>query len=86
VRAEVPDVEWEQLWVSHAADDDGLWFFRRRGQQWWTVQIESSTGNCPFLIEGNGDGERLDGVTTPAEVARIVVSWLGEGGLESSPG
>ena len=76
VRAEVPDVEWTQTWVSHAADDDGLWHFRRRGQHSWTVQIESWTGNCPFLVEGDGHGERRDGVATPAEVAEIVVAWL----------
>jgi hypothetical protein len=63
--------------VSHAADDNGLWFFRRRGHQWWTVRIESSTGRCPFLIEGIGDGERrLDQVGTPIEVAQTVIAWL----------
>jgi len=76
VAAEIPDVEWQQLAVSHPADDDGLWFFRRRGQDWWTVQIESWTGTCPFLIEGSRDSEHLDQVATPMEVARLVIDWL----------
>ena len=44
-------VRVRQLEVSHpGADDDGLWFFQRPDSG-LEVQIESSTGMCPFLIE-----------------------------------
>jgi hypothetical protein len=46
-----PDVYVHQLQVSHhGADDDGVWFFTRAQ---FEVQIESSTGMCPFLIEAD---------------------------------
>jgi hypothetical protein len=41
----------EQLHVKHpGADDDGLWFFRHPGCL-NEVQVESSTGSVPFLVE-----------------------------------
>jgi hypothetical protein len=46
-----PTVKVRQLRVSHpGTDDDGLWFFKRPGSE-SEVQIESSKGLCPFLIE-----------------------------------
>jgi hypothetical protein len=57
--ASVPGIRIEQLNVAHpGADDDGLWFINipvRENQ----VQIESSEGSCPFLIESNFDDERF---------------------------
>lgn len=51
-----PDVDIQQLHVLHAgADDDGIWFFTR-GQ--FEVQLESSTGMSPFLIESDEDPKR----------------------------
>jgi hypothetical protein len=46
-----PTVNVRQLEVPHpGADDDGLWFFEQPGSK-FEVQIESSEGMCPFLIE-----------------------------------
>ena len=48
-----PGVRVEQLRVLHAADDDGLWFVSHpdsRGK----VQVESSSGTVPFLVEADG--------------------------------
>jgi hypothetical protein len=54
-----PTVRVRQLEVSHpGADDDGLWFFQRPGSE-TEVQIESSTGMCPFLIETNQNDTRV---------------------------
>lgn len=75
VKAQLPDVEWEQLQVKHPADDDGLWFFWRPGGRFGDVQIESSSGRCPFLIETNFDEERREG-RTPDEVVRQIVTLL----------
>ena len=79
VRARLPEVMCAQLTVLHAADDDGLWFFglpARPGE----VQIESSRGACPFLVETDEHDERVT-TTTPAETADVIVAWLqGPGG------
>ena len=58
VRAMHPTVTVEQLKVRHpGADDDGLWFFTQPETQ-FQVQIESSTGMCPFLIEAEATDVR----------------------------
>jgi len=51
LRHAYPEISIEQVRVSHpGADDDGVWFVRHpRGLT--EVQIESSTGRPPFLIE-----------------------------------
>ncbi|HET8924584.1 MAG TPA: hypothetical protein VFN26_16495 [Candidatus Acidoferrum sp.] len=54
-----PTVRVRQLEVSHpGADDDGLWFFQRPDSG-LEVQIESSTGMCPFLIETDENDTRM---------------------------
>lgn len=54
-----PQVRVEQLKVSHpGSDDDGLWFFDQPESP-FQVQIESSTGMCPFLIETDENDARL---------------------------
>jgi hypothetical protein len=59
VRAKFPTVTAEQLKVLHpGADDDGLWFFHHPGSP-FEVQIESSTGMCPFLVETDESDGRL---------------------------
>jgi len=46
-----PSVEARQLRVLHPGnDDDGVWFFARPGCK-FEVQIESSAGMCPFVVE-----------------------------------
>jgi hypothetical protein len=72
VTAELPDAEWAQLEVTWAADDDGVWFFWRPGGRFGEVQIESSSGCCPFLIESNFDDERRIGETPSGVVAQVV--------------
>jgi hypothetical protein len=58
VKEQIPKVHVEQLRVTHAADDDGIWWFGMPPNR-KDVQVESSTGNCPFLIETD-----LSSVTT----------------------
>ena len=76
VQAALPNVVWEQLKVTHPppADDDGLWFFSLPGVK-DQVQAESSSGMCPFLVEGTREGQRVD-VPTVAETADTIVRWL----------
>jgi hypothetical protein len=84
VKERLPRVEWEQLHVRHAADDDGLWLF-------WIpdlpgeVQIESSSGVCPFLVETDKHDDRFT-ADTPEETANTIIEWLGlPGGRAESP-
>lgn len=54
-----PDADISQLEVSHPGnDDDGIWFFSQPGSE-FEVQIESSTGMCPFIIETDENPTRL---------------------------
>jgi hypothetical protein len=76
VRAQLPGVEWEQLQVKWPADDDGLWFFKLPGRK-YEVQIESSFGVCPFLVETGRHGERHVAKTVD-DVVDTVVRWLRE--------
>ena len=74
-----PDVSAAQLTVLHpGADDDGLWFFRHPATN-IEVQLESSTGTCPFLFEGSGSPDRLIAGNVEQAVA-LVVAGLGVSG------
>ena len=76
LRKEIPGVEVAQLRVSHpGADDDGLWFISVPGRI-GEVQIESSSGTCPFLIESTGISERHHGRSV-YEVVGTVMKLLG---------
>jgi len=70
-----PTVNVRQLIVSHpGADDDGLWFFKRPGSE-FEVQIESSMGVCPFLIETDESDARLTAKSID-ETVEIVAKLL----------
>ena len=79
LRAAHPDISSEQLTVVHpGVDDDGLWFFRHPATD-VEVQLESSTGKCPFLFESSGTVDRLTASTVEQAVA-LVVAGLGLSG------
>jgi hypothetical protein len=75
-----PDISATQLAVRHpGADDDGLWFFRHPNTD-VEVQLESSTGTCPFVLESSGSADRFTASTVEQSVALVVaglgISWL----------
>ncbi len=71
LKAELPGVQATQLQISHpGADDDGLWFIKIPGRD-GDVQIESSHGACPFLIESDFSHERFHGHTVDNVVSTI---------------
>jgi hypothetical protein len=71
LKAEIPSVHIAQLRVAHPGnDDDGLWFINIPGRQ-ETVQVESSNGSCPFLIESDFNAERLHAQTVEEAVSAI---------------
>ena len=74
VRRAYPVAKWTRLTVKHPGDDDGIWFFwlpDRPGE----VQIESSFGVCPFIVETDKHNEVFTGASVQ-EVAGKVVEWL----------
>jgi hypothetical protein len=62
LRRRHPDLRIEQLRVTHPADDDGIWFFKLPSTE-IEVQLESSTGSCPFLVESSRSPERQHAAT-----------------------
>jgi hypothetical protein len=79
LRVAHPGISAEQLTVVHpGADDDGLWFFRHPATD-VKVQLESSTGTCPFLFESSGTASRLT-ASTIEQAVTFVVNGLGIAG------
>ena len=71
LKTEIPGVQVTQLQVAHpGADDDGLWFIRIPGRA-EEVQIESSHGSCPFLIESDFSAERHHGHSVDEVVSTV---------------
>lgn len=82
----VPDVEVQQHWVSHpGVDDDGLWFFRLPGIQ-KCLQIESTYGVCPFIVEHSDMKSSSEAETARSveEAVEKVVAYLTS--LKGNPG
>jgi len=75
LRLAYPDISAEQLVVLHpGADDDGLWFFRHPASE-VELQLESSTGICPFVVESSPSVDRLT-ANTVEQAVRFVVAGL----------
>jgi hypothetical protein len=71
-----PDISAQHLTVLHpGADDDGLWFFKHPASP-IEVQLESSTGTCPFLVESSASGDCLV-ADTIERAAAMVAAGLG---------
>lgn len=69
--ASIPGIQIEQLKVAHpGTDDSGLWFINIPDEE-KQVQIESSKGRCPFLIESDFDNERFHGHTVQEVIATV---------------
>jgi len=65
----------EQRPVTHAAVDEDIWFINLPSAS-IEVQLESSTGNCPFLVESSLSPERLHAATI-GEAINMVSTMLG---------
>jgi len=78
VRQAFPDAVVDQLKVTHPADDDGLWYFHLPENPKDDIQIESSYGNCPFLIENMRNDDRKNGETVE-QVVSIICQYLRAG-------
>jgi hypothetical protein len=68
-----PDVRIERLSVTHAADDDNVWFISRPTCD-VELQLNSmSNGFPPFLLESDTVRERTDDVR---EAVELLTDWL----------
>lgn len=80
LRRRIPELRVSQLPVKFpGVDDDGIWYFQLPGKR-GEIQIESSSGMCPFLIEHSGmrsNSEAAIGKSTD-EVVRAVSVYLAE--------
>jgi hypothetical protein len=75
LRRSFPQIACEQLRVKHpGADDDGIWFFTHP-QGAGEVQLESSFGMLPFIVEGT-DSDVRDTARTVEEAAELVAARL----------
>lgn len=75
VKKEFPKVNVYQLEVTHSADDNGIWYFWLGDKTDDELQVENSSGNCPFLIETSRNDERRFG-NTIVETAAIICEHL----------
>lgn len=74
IQGKYPIVSVHQLQAKHKNDDDGLWFFRQPNSR-FDVQIESSSGNCPFLIETSEHDARVTALSI-SETISVLEQWL----------
>jgi hypothetical protein len=70
LKEQILGVEIEQLRVTYPADDDGLWFITVPGRE-GRVQMESSKGVCPFVVESDRTVERFVGRSVEEVVAIV---------------
>ncbi len=84
IRNICPAVKVEQLKVLHlGADDDGIWFFEQRASE-FEVQIASSWGMCPFVVETDESDERFT-ANTVEETVEILERLLHLGDDQRNP-
>jgi hypothetical protein len=77
VQSQLPAVAVVQMHQTHPADDDGLWWFRLPGVS-RDIQLESSTHDCPFLVEHSDRASTSEALTAHSvpEAVSFVVSYL----------
>lgn len=56
------DLNVTQLAATHLSDDDGIWFIKSTNFS-GEIQLESSNGECPFLIESDLNEKRQTACT-----------------------
>ncbi|BCB83154.1 hypothetical protein Psuf_004670 [Phytohabitans suffuscus] len=67
LRATFPELWVERLRVTHAADDDNVWYLGRQGSD-LEIQIDSAPGGAPpFILESETALETVDDVRTALE-------------------
>ena len=77
VRQRLPDVQIDQWIKLSPTDDDGLWYFRRPGAN-GEIQLESTSGNCPFTVESDAMKNSTQAVqaSTPDSAVQLITQFL----------
>jgi hypothetical protein len=77
VRSRLPLVSVVQWHKARPGDDDGVWWFRLPGAA-RDIQLESSFGTCPFLVEHDGMQASAEQwwADSVKEAAQAVVAYL----------
>jgi hypothetical protein len=72
----LPSAVVDQIRPSHSSDEDGLWWFSLPGVE-RRIQIESTSGTCPFLVESDeqSSNEALRASTIDVAV-QLIVDYL----------
>lgn len=85
VRERLPAVAVRQLEVTHPSDDDGIWWFSLPDLK-GDVHVESSSGNCPFVIETHeqSSGEALR-ASSVAQCSQLIVEYLTAASKQAGP-
>ena len=79
VRNYYPAIRWTRAWMRNLkVDNDGIWFFWLADES-GEVQIESSFGVCPLLVETDKINERFIGETVEQPTDKII-EWLAMSG------
>lgn len=73
----IPNVEITQYTQYRPFDDEGLWFFRVPGAK-KDIQIESSSGECPFFIEHSDMKSSTEAINANSidDTVKVVVAYL----------
>src|SRR5262249_33445689 len=76
VKARLPEVVVWQMHKRHPGDDDGIWWFALPDID-RDIQLESSFGTCPFLVE-TAEQSSYDARHAPSvdEAVELVVGYL----------
>lgn len=87
VRARLPSVSVTQWHKKHPGDDDGIWWFRLPGVE-QDIQLESSFGTCPFLVEHSDMRTTTDAwrAVSVEQAAAAVVGYLESCATRHAPG
>jgi hypothetical protein len=88
VRRQLPGISVVQHHDVWPGDDEGVWFFQLQHIS-TRIQLESSTGTCPFIFEQDGmkSAGEAGSASSVDEAAQVVVSYLDGQATEcGSPG
>ena len=76
MRQQIPEIIVGQLQKTHSADDDGIWYFALP-EVGNNVQIENSSGMCPFLVETDEQSShQARTAQTITETVQMIVAYL----------
>ena len=77
VREQLPEVDVQQSAEYRPGDDDGMWFFSLEGNK-GEIQLESSSGNCPFMVESDAmsRSDQATQVATVPDAVKSVTDYL----------